>query len=427
MATTALLTDLYELTMVDAALRSGVADDRAVFEVFARRLPPGRRFGVVAGTGRLVDSVEAFRFGPDQLAFLDSLRILSDDTLGYLERYRFGGSIDGYAEGELYFPGSPVLTVEACFAEAVVLETLVLSVLNHDSAVASAAARMSEAARGASLIEMGGRRTHELAAPDAARAAYLAGFTSTSNLEAGRRYGIPVMGTVAHAFVLSHPDELSAFKAQAEAMGSASTFLVDTYDIATGIRHAVEAAGGTPGAIRIDSGVLEHEVPAARALLDELGATATRIIVTGDLDEERIEGLRDLPVDGFGVGTEVVIGSGAPTVGFVYKLVEAENRAVAKRSQGKSTHGGRKTAWRVLDDSGQIVREVAATGPVAGRPEDAVALQRAYVRAGERVAVPVLDASRDAHIDARRSLPAAARSLSPGAPLLTVEIQEATP
>ena len=197
-----MLTDRYELTMLAAALRDGTADRRTTFELFARRLPDGRRYGVVAGTGRFLETLPEFRF--DDVACESLAEFLDRDTLTYLRDFRFSGDVDGYAEGELYFPGSPVLSVHGSFAECVVLETLALSIFNHDSAVASAAARMVSAAEGRPLIDMGSRRTHERAAVAAARAAYIAGFAASSNLEARRRYGVPTEGTSAHAFTLLH-------------------------------------------------------------------------------------------------------------------------------------------------------------------------------------------------------------------------------
>ena len=203
--TVALLTDKYELTMLAAALRDGTAHRRTTFEVFARRLPEGRRYGVVAGTGRFVEALAQFSFSPQELTGLSEL--LDPATLDYLTNYRFSGDVDGYAEGELYFPGSPVLSVHGTFAECVVLETLVLSILNHDTAIASAAARMTSAAHGRPMIEMGSRRTHELAAVAAARAAYLAGLTGSSHLAAQQRYGDPALGTAARAYTLLHTTE----------------------------------------------------------------------------------------------------------------------------------------------------------------------------------------------------------------------------
>lgn len=253
---TALMTDRYELTMLDASLRDGSAHRRCVFELFGRRLSGGRRFGVAAGQGRLLGLLRDFRFGEGELAFLRDERVVSDETVRYLENYRFSGSIAGYREGELYFPGSPLLTVEATFADAVILETLALSVLNHDSAIATAAARMSIAAGDRPLAEMGSRRAHEHGAVAAARAAYIAGFTSTSNLDAGRRWGVPTMGTAAHSWTLLHDSEEDAFRSQVASLGADTTLLVDTYDIAEGVRRAVEIGGPRLGGVRIDSGDL---------------------------------------------------------------------------------------------------------------------------------------------------------------------------
>ena len=201
---TALLTDRYELTMLQATLQDGTADRQSVFELFARRLPDGRRYGVVAGPGRLLDALDNFRFGDAEIAFLRANDVVDEETLDWLADFHFSGSIWGYPEGEVYFPGSPVLILEGTFAEGVILETLFLSILNHDSAIASAAARMTSAAGDRPCIEMGSRRTHERAAVASARAAYLAGFASTSNLQAGLEYGIPTVGTSAHAFTLVH-------------------------------------------------------------------------------------------------------------------------------------------------------------------------------------------------------------------------------
>ncbi len=377
-----LLIDQYELTMLQAALHDGTAGRRCVFELFARRLPEGRRYGVVAGTSRLAAAISELRFSPEDLAFLLESEVVDSDTCGWLADYRFGGEIVGYAEGELYFPGSPVLTVEGTFAEAVLLETLALSVLNHDSAVASAAARMVVAADGHPCIEMGSRRTHEEAAIHAARAAYLAGFTATSNLAAGQRYDVPTTGTAAHAYTMVHDDELSAFRGQVAALGVGTTLLVDTYDLTQGIAHAVEAAGPELGAIRIDSGDMAVLARQARAQLDSLGATGTKIVLSGDLDEHGIAALNGEPVDVFGVGTSVVTGSGAPTAQFVYKLVEVEGRPVAKRSESKATVGGRKFAYRRHRSSGTAVEEVLSA---AGQPSPAAgdrALQQPYLTAG---------------------------------------------
>lgn len=362
--TTALLTDRYELTMVEAALRSGRAHRECVFEVFARRLPGGRRFGVVAGTGRVLDAIASFRFGQAELDWLAENDVVDEPTLRWLADYRFSGSVEGYREGELYFPESPVLTVRGTFAEAVVLETVVLSILNYDSAVATAAARMVAAADGRPLAEMGSRRTNEAAAVAAARAAHIAGFSATSNLEAGRRWGVPTMGTAAHSFTLLHDSEEEAFRAQVDSLGAGTTLLVDTYDVRTAIETAVRVAGPSLGAVRLDSGDLPSLVREVRDQLDALGATATRITVTNDLDETSIAALRGAPVDAFGVGTSVVTGSGSPAAGFVYKLVarrdgdDGEWMPVAKASPGKASAGGAKRAERLLRDGVAVAERV---------------------------------------------------------------------
>lgn len=362
-ASTALLTDRYELTMIDAARQNGTADTLCLFETFARRLPGARRYGVLAGTGRVLEAIAAFRFDEAELQSLADNDVVSAGTLDWLADYRFTGNIWGYREGEVYFPNSPLLTVESSFAEGVLLETLILSVLNYDSAVATAASRMVTAAGSRPLAEMGSRRANEHAAVAAARAAYIAGFAATSNLEAGRSWHVPTMGTAAHAFTLLHENEEEAFRAQIAASGPGTTLLVDTYDVRTGVERAIRVAGPELGAVRLDSGDLGTLVREVREQLDELGAPNTRITVTNDLDEHAIAALAAAPVDSYGVGTSVVTGSGSPAAGMVYKLVARRNNRdedwtpVAKRSVGKSSLGGRKYARRLLDDRGIAVAE----------------------------------------------------------------------
>jgi nicotinate phosphoribosyltransferase len=432
---TALLTDHYELTMLQAALHSGAAHRRAVFEVFARHLPHGRRYGVVAGTGRLLDAIERFRFGPEELSFLRDSGIVDETTLRYLASYRFGGNIWGYAEGDVYFPGSPILVVEGTFAEAVILETAMLSILNHDCAIASAASRMVRAAGTRPLIEMGSRRTHERAAVAAARAAYIAGFASSSNLHARFQYGVPSSGTSAHAFTLVHDSERHAFMSQISSLGTGTTLLVDTYDVARAVRTAVEVAGPSLGAVRIDSGDLPALAVSVRSLLDSLGAVDTRIILTGDLDEYSIAALAVAPVDGYGVGTALVTGSGAPTAALVYKLVArsdgplpdsagldsagsvGELRPVAKRSVGKPGRGGRKWAIRHRTDTGEALTERISLAPPDPGPADRVLL-RELVREGKIVGREPLSAARDRHQAVLAELPAYALQLSRGYPAI---------
>lgn len=423
MTSTALLTDRYELTMVEAALRSGAAGRRCVFEVFARRLPQGRRFGVVAGTGRLLEAIGEFRFGDVELAALSS--VVDGATLDWLAAYRFSGEVTGYGEGEVFLPGSPILVVEAGFAQAVVLETLVLSILNHDCAIAAAASRMVIAAQGRPCLEMGSRRTHEHAAVAAARAAYLAGFAGTSNLDAGRRYAIPTIGTAAHAFTLLHDDERAAFTAQVAVLGPGTTLLVDTYDVEQGVRTAVEVAGPELGAIRLDSGDLLDQAIAVRAQLDALGAHGTRIVVTSDLDEHAIAALAAAPVDSYGVGTSLVTGSGAPTAGLVYKLVAREGAGgelvgVAKRSLDKTSIAGRKWAMRRRVAAVATAEVIGVGHPPADTPDDGPdrPLLIPLITRGEPVGLEPLAVARERHAASLAELPATARQLSRGEPAI---------
>lgn len=417
--------------MVQAALAAGTAHRHSVFELFARRLPDGRRYGVVAGTGRLLDAIADFRFGDEQLAYLRENDVVDSATLTWLADYRFSGTITGYAEGEIYFPGSPVLVVEASFAEGVILETLALSILNHDSAIAAAASRMTSAAGERPCIEMGSRRTHERAAVAAARAAYVAGFSATSNLAAGQLYGVPTAGTAAHSFTLLHDTERAAFEAQVASLGADTTLLVDTYDITEGVRTAVEVAGTGLGAVRIDSGDLLAGAQSVRAQLDSLGARDTRIVVTSDLDEFAISTLRSAPVDSYGVGTSLVTGSGAPTAGMVYKLVAHEDDrgrliGVAKKSTDKASVAGRKYANRRMSADGIAEAEVIGVGNRPGNDGDDRYLMVDLVVDGSRVNEQGLGAAREQHTISRAQLPAAATQLSRGEPVIPTIYEQAS-
>ena len=417
----ALLTDHYELTMVQAARQAGTAGRRSVFELFPRRLPEGRRYGVVAGVGRALDAIEAFRFDGAALAALEG--VVDADMLEWLASYRFSGDVWGYAEGEAYFPHSPLLVVEGTFAEAVLLETVLLSIYNHDSAIASAASRMTLAAGGRPCIEMGSRRTHEQAAVAAARAAYVAGFDATSNLAARAAYGVPSAGTAAHSFTLLHDTEADAFRAQVQTLGIGTTLLVDTYDVTEAVRLAVEVAGTDLGAVRLDSGDLGLVARDVRALLDSLGATSTRIVVTSDLDEHAIAALAAAPVDTYGVGTQLVTGSGHPTCGFVYKLVAREGAdgelvPVAKRSTDKASVGGRKYALRRLSASGTAQAEVVGIGEAPAGDTNDRPLLLPLVREGEVVGRATLEEARARHRSSVAELPRAVTMMSAGEPVI---------
>jgi len=420
---TALLTDHYELTMLQAALHSGKAWRHCVFEVFARRLPGGRRYGVVAGTGRLLEAVRDFRFGDAEIERLRVTDVVDFQTLDFLAGYRFTGNISGYTEGECFFPGSPLLVVEGTFAESVVLETVLLSILNHDSAIAAAASRMTNAAGDRPCIEMGSRRTHEWAAVAAARAAYIAGFATTSNLEAGRTYGIPTAGTSAHSFTLVHDDEREAFEAQVASLGTGTTLLVDTYDVTAAVDLAVQVAGVGLGAVRLDSGDLPVQAHQVRAQLDALGAKDARIVVTSDLDEYAIAALAAAPVDAYGIGTSLVTGSGAPTAELIYKLVAREDDAgqlspVAKKSKDKASVGGRKWALRRLNARGEAEAEVIGIGEVPANDGNDRSLLVDLMREGEIVADVALGVARTHHEQSRAELPPRALRLSRGEPAI---------
>jgi nicotinate phosphoribosyltransferase len=354
---------------------------------------------------------------------LEANSVVDRETLAWLADYKFQGNVSGYREGELYFGHSPILTVEGSFAEAVILETVILSILNYDSAVAAAAARMKSVAAGRRLIEMGSRRAHESAAVSAARAAYIAGFDATSNLAAGELYGIETTGTSAHAFTLLHDSEEQAFQAQLDSMGNETTLLVDTYDVKNAVDTAVRLTDGKIRAVRLDSGDLATSAVEVRKQLDDLGAKQTKITVTSDLDEYTIAALAIAPIDSYGVGTSLVTGSGFPTAGFVYKLVAHSDNGdwvdVAKTSKLKTNRGGKKFASRVLE-SGTAKSEVVSGELPSGR-----ALQVAMIVNGE-IATDYLGVegtakAREHHKLAISELPTGALRLSRGEPAIPVD------
>ncbi|MFD0704432.1 nicotinate phosphoribosyltransferase [Alloscardovia venturai] len=435
--TAALLTDMYEYTMVDAALRDGTAHRQCIFEVFTRHLPQGRRYGVVAGLGRILNYIKDFRPSDDELQFLRDNKIVSEETIQWLENYTFTGTIHAYREGEMFFANSPVLQVEGTFAECTVLETIILSVLNYDCAIASAASRITSAANGRPCADMGGRRAHEDAAIAASRSAVVGGFVSTANLAASLRYGIPAIGTAAHAFTLVHDSERDAFESQITALGKNTTVLTDTYSVEDAIRTAVEVAGPQLGGIRIDSGDLASMAQKARHQLDALGATETKITVTNDLDEYAIAALATAPVDSYGVGTRLVTGSGHPTTSMVYKLVEREGsdglmHPVAKKSFGKSTDGWRKRALRAYE-YGLAQGELVLAGPedvvnswdedTYGDTKDLSIVAIDHGSIDESLTTrEALFAARDYHKRTLNELPVNALSLLDGEPAIPTEV-----
>ncbi|KFI63223.1 putative nicotinate phosphoribosyltransferase [Bifidobacterium cuniculi] len=430
-----LMTDMYEYTMLDATLQDGTANRDCVFEVFTRHLPQNRRYGVLAGTGRLLEALKDFHFAEDDLRFLADRHIVNKSTIDYLERFEFTGTIRGYREGEVYFPDSPVLQVEGKFGECTLLETLILSILNYDSAVAAAASRMTSAAKGRPCMDMGGRRTNEWAAVAAARASIVGGFRGTANLLAAKLYDLLAIGTAAHAFTLVHDSERAAFESQIAALGRNTTLLVDTYDIEQAVKLAVEVAGPELGGVRIDSGDLASLAQRVRNQLDALGATNTKITVTNDLDEYAIASLQTAPVDSYGVGTQLVTGSGSPTCSMVYKLVERTGddgrmQPVAKKSKDKATVPGRKLAYRSYEYSLAECEHVVS-GPVAEldcfEPGDGWRnLLVDFVDHGQiDDAYTGHDAIMDAqkhHAEALAELPITAQSLMKGDPVIPTQM-----
>ncbi|ALE06540.1 nicotinate phosphoribosyltransferase [Arthrobacter sp. ERGS1:01] len=428
-----MFTDHYELTMLQAALHSGAAHRRSVFEAFARRLPDGRRYGVVGGTGRILEGLEQFRFGTAELDFLADNNVVNDTTLAWLADFKFSGNIYGYAEGELYFPNSPILTIESTFAEACILETYVLSVLNHDSAIASAASRMITAAGSRPCIEMGSRRTQEESAVAASRAAVIAGFHSTSNLECGLRYGVLTQGTAAHSFTLLHDSEEEAFRAQLQSLGTDTTLLVDTYDVEAAVRKAVALAGPALGGVRLDSGDLLAQAHDVRALLDSLGNTNTRITVTSDLDEFAIASLAAAPVDSYGVGTSLVTGSGAPTASMVYKLVSREGPdgefvSVAKAAKNKASVGGKKYALRRLNERGTATAELVGIGALPENDGNDRPLIEQFMFDGELspgwTGAEGVRRATARHAASMAEMPGAARRLQRGEPVIPTDYEQ---
>jgi nicotinate phosphoribosyltransferase len=432
------MTDMYEYTMLDAALRDGTAARHCVFEVFARHLPVGRRYGVVAGLGRIIELVKNFRPSASDIDFMLGRGVISKDTAKWLEDFTFTGTIRAYREGEVYFPNSPILQVEGSFGECTLLETLMLSVLNYDSAVASAASRMSAAAGDRPCLDMGGRRTNEHAAIAAARASIVGGFVGTANLAAAKKYDLPAIGTAAHAFTLLHDSEKDAFESQIAALGKSTTVLTDTYNIEDAIATAVAAAGPELGAIRIDSGDLASLAQKARKQLDSLGAINTKITVTNDLDEYALAALATAPVDSYGVGTQLVIGSGAPTCAMVYKLVEREGNdgqmhPVAKKSFGKVTDGWRKKAVRAYEyDLAQAELVVAGSTEELSSwsaPEGVSQTRDLQITAIDHGDIDESLASKDALLAARSyhkkalaELPITALSLAAGDPAIPTQV-----
>lgn len=392
-ANAALLTDLYELTMAASYFAQGM-DDEATFELFVRRLPENRRFLVAAGLEDAIHYLEEFRFTRDDIAFLRSLGMFREPFLEFLGELRFTGDVWAMPEGEVFFPGEPTLRVTAPLIQAQIVETFLLNMLNFQSLIATKAARLALACGERQFVDFSPRRDHGPdAALKAARASYIGGAAATSNVLAGRAYGIPLSGTMAHSYVMSFEHETDAFRAFARDFPDRSILLIDTYDTVEGARRAVriakelESEGIRIQGVRLDSGdlrALAHEV---RRVLDEGGCHETRIFASGDLDEYRIAELvaNGAPVDAFGVGTQLGTSADAPALGGVYKLVEDASGPKMKHSDGKITWPGRKQVYRI-SEGGMMARDVIALDSEhghKGRP-----LLQQVVSEGRRVAQP---------------------------------------
>jgi len=358
MKTSPLFTDLYQLTMMNAYLKAGKRET-ASFELFVRKLPENRNYLVFAGLEDVVELLQDYRFSESDIDYLYSLKLFSDDFLDFLKTFRFTGKLYAMREGEIFFQNEPVLRVEAPIYEAQLFETAIMNQVHISSLIATKAARVFSVAEGRKLADFSLRRTHGFdAGMKVARSSYLTGFDGTSNVLAGKVYGIPVVGTVAHSFIMAFESEEEAFRAYLETFPNNGVLLVDTYDTVEGVKKAIKVAKemGVPlKGIRLDSGDVVELSKIARKLLDEAGFTETKIIVSGGLDEYRIKDIleKGAPVDAFGVGTKVGTSADSPYIDFVYKLVEFNGRPVMKTSSGKKMYPGRKQVFR--EENGDTV------------------------------------------------------------------------
>jgi len=415
----ALFTDLYELTMA-RAYQEGAMDQIAVFELLLRRLPRERGFALIAGLDQVLGYLESLRFTPSDLAYLAGLGLFPDGFLRQLESFRFTGDVLAMPEGTAAFPGEPILRITAPMREAQLVETFVINQMHYQSLVATKAARVKLSAKGKSVVEFGARRAHGTdAALKAARCAWLAGFDATSNVQAGKLYGLPVAGTMAHSFVQASPDEEAAFTLFAGLFPD-TTLLVDTYDALASVDRIVKLSrergpAFKAGCIRLDSGDLDHLSRVCREKLDNAGLAHVRIFASGDLDEYAIDGLvsAGAPIDGFGVGTRLVVSKDAPTLELSYKLVEYAGRGRAKLSPGKAMFPGRKRVRRFMEQ-GRMVRDVIC---LEGEESYGEELLREVMRGGVRTehGRDTLETCRKRAADQLAALPEEVRWIHPPA------------
>jgi nicotinate phosphoribosyltransferase len=421
----ALLTDLYELTMAAGYFETGKTAERAVFELTVRRLPPRRNFVLAAGLPQVVDYLLNLAFTADEIAYLRTLpqfQHVSPAFFDYLRAFRFTGDLFAVPEGTVLFAGEPMLTVRAPIVEAQIPETYLLSALSFQSLIATKAARCAEVSGGRPVVEFGTRRAHT---PEAgvlgARAAYLGGCAGTSNTLAGFRYGIPVMGTVAHSWVMSFCGESESFRQIQRLLGDSTVQLIDTYDPIQGAHRAAQSDGPFWG-VRLDSGDFVALSRQVRKILDDAGHVHAKIMVSGDLDEYRIRDVlaAGAPIDSFGVGTQLATSADAPALSAVYKLVEIEicgiQRFTAKFSDEKPSYPGSKQIFR------DIARDVIARSGECGRGE---ALLRPIILGGRLLEpLPTLDEARKRAAESVAKLPAALRELDVTEPWPVIHSRE---
>jgi nicotinate phosphoribosyltransferase len=413
-----LLTDLYELTMLSSYFERGM-EEMAVFEFFVRRLPEDRNFLLAAGLEQLVEYLEGLRFTSEEIAWLETTRLFPRAFLDRLATLRFEGDVDAMQEGTAFFAEEPVVRVTAPLPQAQLIETRLINLLHFQTLIASKAARCVLAAGGRVLVDFGLRRAHGAEAGMlASRAAYLAGFTGTATVAAGRRFGIPLFGTMAHSFVQAHESEMDAFRHFARSFPSANTLLIDTFDTLRAARRVVDLARELRGsgieiqAVRIDSGDLGMLSRGVRRILDEGGCSGTQIFLSGGLDELTIEQLLadGAPADGFGIGTRLDVSADQPSLDCAYKLQEYAGRSTRKRSSGKATWPGRKQVVRHRDPNGMLIRdEIVLEGNVVHGETLLVPVMRAGRRSRQ---LPTLAQSRERARNEVALLPPPARSLT---------------
>jgi nicotinate phosphoribosyltransferase len=426
----ALLVDLYELTMMQAYWAHGIGG-RATFDLFVRRLPSARNFLIVAGIETALEILEGLRFTPADLEYLSRTGLFDRGFLEVLERFRFSGEVESMAEGTVAFAREPLLRLTAPLVEAQYFESLLMNQIHLQTLLASKAARVVLAAGGRRVVDFGMRRMHGVdAAVAGARAYWIAGLDGTSNVLAGQLYGIPIVGTMAHSYVQCHVRELDAFRAFAESYPE-TVLLVDTYDSPRGVERVIELARELGDAfrvrgIRLDSGDLVELSRDARRRLDAAGLAAVRIFASGNLDEYRVAEIvgAAAPIDAFGVGTRLGTSEDAPNLDLVYKLAQLDDRPLVKLSTDKATHPGIKQVWRRLDDRGRFEGDVIG---LAGEEQDGMPLLEPRLRGGARVTD-----RREELADARRraaeqlaALPELIRGLAPADPPYPVEVSEA--